>query len=136
MPELWPRRAAGGVRPGQNAAPASSLFPPALYPSAQPVNLTGMSDLHTWPEGWGLIPRDASAGFVRQLRRELPRDHPLQRLDVICIGRHFGSDDIIFAAPGYQLPLFVAHLSWAQNERFAPALHPIETLSDLADYFG
>ena len=101
-----------------------------------------------WPEGWCGLTEDQQVVFLAQLRRELPRDHPFQHLEIEAIGTATGSDDVVYWSRGWQAPYFVSHLSWRAPDRrpallrwlrprpgWSPGIVPLHRLDDLAGWF-
>lgn len=101
-----------------------------------------------FPEGWvALLPEQAPV-FLAQLLAELGPGHPLAGHVARAIGVFGGSDDAVFLMTGWRAPYAVAHLAWPGPDprpwllrrlrpwpRHAPALHPLDRLTDLAGWF-
>ncbi len=101
-----------------------------------------------WPEGWEPVVDEAGALFVAQLLSETGPVEGVRADTLKCVGRLGGSDDMVFAAEGWEAPFFVAHLSWSKPDKrswimrklqpwrqLAPSLTPVRAIGELARYF-
>ncbi|MEZ5714477.1 MAG: hypothetical protein R3D85_04485 [Paracoccaceae bacterium] len=102
------------------------------------------------PEGWYPLSPEQTETFQEQLAREIGRTHPIFAYAPRAVARFGGSDDVVYAAEGWQAPYFVCHLAWPNpdtrprfirwlrplpNSNIIPALSPLSNLADLARYF-
>jgi hypothetical protein len=65
---------------------------------------------HTWQEPWAALSESERAAFRRQLACELVPAHPLFGRELIPVGKHSATDDVLVELTNTQLA--VVHLTW------------------------
>lgn len=77
-----------------------------------------MDWLQPW---WSVVERpDLASAYKRELLLELGDGHPLKGLPVVAIGKHDGSDDVLFSVNDGSGRVAVVHLTWAQHPEPLP----------------
>jgi hypothetical protein len=76
-----------------------------------------------WLEPWWNVTAeesDLAEAYERELRAELGAGHPLFGVRVAAIGKHDGSDDVLFELLDGSGRVAVVHLTWAQHPEPVP----------------
>jgi hypothetical protein len=83
-----------------------------------------------WQEPWASFPDGARAAYQLQLARELVPAHPLFNSQLVLLGKHEGTDDVLVQREDGSLA--VVHLTWAGT---CDAQYPRTTFfSDWGDF--
>ena len=72
-----------------------------------------------------------AAAFERVLTREVAPGHPLYGIPVAAIGKHDGSDDVLFRLLDGSERVAVVHLTWTQSPPERPPWPTAELFANL-----
>jgi hypothetical protein len=76
-----------------------------------------------WLEPWWCVATerpDLAAAYERELRAELGSDHPLFGVPVAAVGKHDGSDDVLFRLVDASGRVALVHLTWGRHPEPQP----------------
>jgi len=76
-----------------------------------------------WLEPWWQVEAerpDLAAAYEREMRAELGSGHPLFGVPVAAIGKHDGSDDVLFRTLDGSGQVAVVHLTWSRHPEPPP----------------
>lgn len=74
-----------------------------------------------WLEPWWHAPKSPDlAAYERELAAELGRGHPLYGVPLTALGKHDGSDDVLFRLLDGSGRVAVVHLTWARHPEPPP----------------
>jgi len=75
-----------------------------------------------WLEPWWYAPEspEAAAAYERELAAELGTGHPLYGVPLAALGKHDGSDDVLFRLLDGSGRVAVVHLTWARHPEPSP----------------
>ncbi len=87
-----------------------------------------------WLDPWWYAPAtpDAAAAYERELAAELGVGHPLHGLPLSALGKHDGSDDVLFRLLDGSGQVAVVHLTWAKHPEPWPGFELFPNLEAFA----
>ena len=90
-----------------------------------------------WLEPWWRVAverPDLAAAYQREMRAELGPGHPLFGVPAAAVGKHDGSDDVLFQVLDGSGRVVVVHLTWVRHPELPP--WPITTFFDGLEAFA
>jgi hypothetical protein len=75
-----------------------------------------------WLEPWWYAPAapEAATAYERELAAELGVEHPLYGVPLAALGKHDGSDDVLFRLLDESGRVVAVHLTWARHPEPPP----------------